>query len=84
MPTEIKLESKIVRETLEAKSYDLDRVETGKVTVGEDLRKLLQRLAESKPLVPESGKDKPEATILKRRELKQDGDLIKSKEVVRN
>ena len=77
------LKSKIVRETLKAKSYDLDEVETGKVTVGEDLRKLLERQADDKLVVPESSKDKPEVTILKRGELKHDGDLIKSKEVVR-
>ena len=83
MPMEKILKSKIVRETLKAKSYDLDEVETGKVTVGEDLRKLLERQADDKLVVPESGKDKPEVTILKRGELKHDGDLIKSKEVVR-
>ena len=77
------LKSKIVRETLKAKSYDLDEVETGKVTVGEDLRKLFERQADDKPVVPESGKDKPENTILRRGQLKQEGDLIKSKKVVR-
>ena len=67
MPMEIKLNSKIVRETLKAKSYDLDEVETGKVTVGTDLRKLLdERLADDKPEVPESGKDKPEVAISNR------------------
>ena len=73
------LKSKIVRETLKAKSYDFDEVETRKVTLGEDLRKL----ADDKLVVPESGKDRPEVTILKRGELKHDGDLMKSKEVVR-
>ena len=77
------LKSKTVRETLKAKDYDLDEVETRKVTAGEDLRKLLERLADDKPVVPESCKDKPEVTIFKRGELKQDRDLIKSKEVVR-
>ena len=62
-----------MRETLKAKGYDLD----------ENLRKLLERLADGKPVVPESGKDRPEVTILKIRELKHDGDLMKSKEVVR-
>ena len=41
MPMEIMLKSKIVRETVKAKCYDLDEVETGKVTVGENLRDLL-------------------------------------------
>ena len=74
MPTEIMLKSKIVRETLKAKCYDLDEVESGKVTVGEDLRKLLERLADDKPVVSESGKDRPEVAILKRGEMKHDGD----------
>ena len=84
MPTEIKLNSKIVRETLKAKSYELDEVETGKVTVGTDLRKLLdERLADDKLVVPESGKDKPEVAISNRGELKNDGVLMKSEEDVR-
>ena len=57
-------------------------METGKVAVGEDLRKLLERLADDKPVVPESGKDRPEVIILKRGELKRDGDLMKIKGVV--
>ena len=52
------LKSKIVRETLKSKGYRLDEMETGKVTVGEDLRKLLERLADDKPVVSESGKDR--------------------------
>ena len=44
------LKTKIVRETLKAKGYDLDEAETGKVTGGEDLRKLLERLADDKPV----------------------------------
>ena len=59
---EIMLKSKIVRETVKAKGYDLDEVETGKVTVGEDLRKLLERLADDKSVISESGKDRPEIT----------------------
>ena len=77
---ELMLKSKIVRETLKAKGYDLDEVETGKVTVGEDLRKLLERLADDKLVVSESGRDRREVTILKKREVKQDGDLTKSRE----
>ena len=53
------------------------------VTVGEDLRKLFERLADDKPVVPEKGKDRPEVIILKKGELKHEGDLMKSKEVVR-
>ena len=74
MPMEIMHKSKIVRETLKAKGYDLDEVKTGKVTVGEELRRLLEKLADDKPVVSESGKDRPEVTILKRGEVTHGGD----------
>ena len=61
MPMEMMLRSKILRETLKAKSYDLDEVETRRVTIGEDLRRLLEKLAD-------------EVTILKRREATHDED----------
>ena len=67
---EIRLKSKIVRETLKAKGYDLDEVETGKMPIGEGLRRLLERLADDKPVVLESGKDRAEVTLLKRGEVK--------------
>ena len=51
MPMEMMLKSKIERETLKAKSYDLDEVETRRVTIGEDLRRLLEKLADDKPVV---------------------------------
>ena len=63
-----------------AEGKRLKQVETGKVTVGEDLRKLHEKLADDKPLVSESGKDRPEVTILKRGEVKHDGDLMKSRD----
>ena len=69
MSVEILLKSKMGRETLKATSYDLDEVKTGNVTVGEDLMRLLEKLADEKPVVSKSGKDKPEVTILKRGEL---------------
>ena len=43
---EIMLKSKIVRETLKAKGYDLNKVETGRAVIDEDLRRLLEKLAE--------------------------------------
>ena len=61
MPMEIK--SKIARETLKAEGYDLDEVETGMVMIGEDLRRLLEKLADDKPVVRNNNKDKPEITI---------------------
>ena len=59
------LKSKIVRETLKAKRYDLDEVETRIVTIGEDLKRLLEKLADDKPVVRNNDLDKPEVTILK-------------------
>ena len=39
-PMEMMLKSKIVRKTLKSKSFDLDEVETRRVTIEEDLRRL--------------------------------------------
>ena len=68
---EMMLKSKIVTETLKENGYNLDEVETGKVTLGEDLRRLLEKLADDKPVVRNNDKDKPEVTILKRGEAAQ-------------
>ena len=68
MPMEMMLKSKIVRETLKAKSYDLDEVQTRRVMIREDLRRLLENLADDKPVVRNNDEDKPEVTILKRGE----------------
>ena len=66
---EIMLKSKIVRETVKAKSYDLDKVETGKKTLGQALwRLLLEKLADDKTMGSNSGNDGPEVTIMKREE----------------
>ena len=65
---EMMLKSKIVQETLKAKSYDLGEVETRRVTIGEDLRSLLKKLADNEPVVRNNDKDKREVTILKRGE----------------
>ena len=62
------IKSKTVRETLKAKGYDLDEVETKRVTIGEDLRRLLEKLADNKPVARNNNKDKPEVTSLKRGE----------------
>ena len=66
MSLEIMLKSKIVRETLNAKGYDLNQVETGRAKIGEDLRNLLEKLAVDKPVVKEKGTEEPEVTILRR------------------
>ena len=60
MTMEIMLKSKIVRETLKAKGYELDEKETGKVTVVQDLRRLFEKLADDKPVVSSSGIDGPQ------------------------
>ena len=65
MTMEMMLNSKIVRETLKAKGYDLDEVETRRVSIGEDLRRLLEKLADDKPVVRNNDNDKPEVTVLK-------------------
>ena len=68
MPMETMLKSKIVRETLKTKSYNLGQVETRRMTIGEDLRRLLEKLADDKPIVRNNDKDKSEVNILKRGE----------------
>ena len=77
MPMEMMLKSKIVRETLKAKGYDSDEKETGRVTIGEDLRRLLEKLADDdkdKAVSRNNDKDKAEVTILKTGEAAQGED----------
>ena len=85
---EMMLQSKIVSKTLKAKGYDLNQLETGRVTLGEDLRRLLEKLADDKRVVRNNDKDKPEITILKRGEAAHGEDSMTGeqpdcKEVVR-
>ena len=68
MPMKIILKPKIVRETLKAKGYDLNQVETGRAVIDEDLRRLLEKLADDKPVVKEKGKGEPEVRILRSKE----------------
>ena len=56
MRMEMMLKSKILRETLKAKSYDLDEVEKRRVTIGEVLRRLLEKLEDDKPVVRNNDK----------------------------
>ena len=76
---EIMLKSKIVRETLKAKGYDLNQVETGRAEIGDDLRKLLEKLADDKPVVEEKGKNEPEVTILRRNDADGSEDSLEEK-----
>ena len=62
---EIMLKSKIERETLKAKGYDPHQLETGRAEIDEDLRRLLEKLADDKPVVKEKGKEEPEVKILR-------------------
>ena len=77
MSIEMMLKSKIVRETLNAKGYNLDEAETRRVTIGEDLRRLLEKLADDKPLVRNNDKYKSEVTIVKRGEAAHGEDSMK-------
>ena len=73
------LKSKIVRETLKAKGYDLNQVETGDAQIDEDLMRLLEKLADDKPVIKEKGKEEPEVTILRRNETGGGEDSLKEK-----
>ena len=68
MPIGIMLKSKIVRETLKAKGYDLNQVEMGEAQIDEDLMRLLEKLADDKLVIEGKGKEEPEVTILRRSE----------------
>ena len=68
IPIEIMLKSKIVRETLKAKGYDLNQVETGDTQVDEDLWRLLEKLADDKPVNVGKSREESEVTILRRSE----------------
>ena len=68
MPIGIMLMSKIVRETLKAKGYDLNQVETGEAQIDEDLMRILEKLADDKHVIEGKGKEEPEVTILRRSE----------------
>ena len=85
MPIGIILKSKIVRETLKAKGYDLNQVETGDAQIDDDLMRLLEKLADDKPVIQEKGK----VTILRRSEIVSDKNTSKvtnpdGKEVVQS
>ena len=60
IPIGIMLKSKIVRETLKAKGYDLNQVETGDAQIDEDFMRLLEKLADDKLVFKVKGKGLPE------------------------
>ena len=89
MPIGIMLKSKIVRETLKAKGYDLNQVETGEAQIDDDLKRLLEKLADDKPVIQENSKEEPEVTILRKSGIVSDGNTSKvtnpdGKEVVQS
>ena len=89
MPVGIMLNSKIVRETLKAKGYDLNQVETGEAQIDDDLKRLLKKLVDNKPVIQESCKEEPEVTILRKSGTASDGNPSKvtnldGKEVVQS
>ena len=89
MPIAEILKSKTVRETLKAKGYDLKQVETGDAQLDEDLMRLLEKLADDKPVSEIKGREEPEVTILRRTETVGNADSLRGsntdgKEVVRS
>ena len=89
MPIGIMLKSKIVRETLKAKGYDLNQVETGEAQIDDELKRLLEKLADDKPVIQENCKEEPEVTILRKSGIASDGNTSKvtnldGKEVVQS
>ena len=74
MPIGIMLKSKIVRETLKAKGHNLNQVETGEAKIDEDLMRILEKLADDKPVIEGKGKEEPEVTVLRRSETVGDED----------
>ena len=89
MPIGIMLKSKIVRERLKAKGYDLNQVETGEAQMDDDLKRLLEKLADDKPVIQENSKAEPEVTILQKSGIGSDGSISKvtntdGKEVVQS
>ena len=82
MPMGTILKSKNVRETLKAKGYDLNKVETGEAQIDEDLMRLLEKLADDKRVIERKGKEEPEVTILRRSETVGDEDTSEERNPV--
>ena len=81
MPMEVMLRSKIVRETLKAKGYDLKQVKAGSAKIGEDVRGLFESLADDRPVVQTNDEDEPEVSILRRDEAAFGEDSLKEKQL---
>ena len=81
IPIGIMLKSKIVRETLKAKGYDLNQVERGDAQIDEEMMGLLEKLADDKPMIKEKGKEEPDVTILRGNETGGGEESLKEKSV---
>ena len=66
-----------MRETLKAKGYDLKQVETGDAQIDEDLMRLLEKLADDKPVNEIKGREEPEVTTLQRNETVGNADSLR-------
>ena len=70
-----------MRETQKAKGYNLNQVETGSAKIGEDLRGLLENLADDRLVVRNNDKDDPEVSILRRNEASYGEDSLKERQL---
>ena len=66
-----------MRETLKAKGYDLNQVETGDTQIDEDLWRLLKKLAEDKLVNEGKGREEPEVMVLRRKETVGNADSLR-------
>ena len=80
MQMEVELKSKVVRETLKAKGYNLKQVEAASAKIGEDLWGLLENLLDDRSVVRTNDKDEPEISILRRDEAAYGEDSLKEKQ----
>ena len=83
------IKSKIVRETLKAKGYNLNQLETGEAQIDDDLKRLLEKLADDKPVIRANSEEEPEVTKLRKSGIVSDGSTSKvtntdGKEVVQS
>ena len=81
MPMEVMLKSKVVRETLKTKGYDLKQVEAGSAKIGEDLWGIFGNLLDDRSVVRTNDKDEPEDSILRREEKSYVEDSLKEKQL---
>ena len=69
-----------MREALKAKGFDLNQVEMRRAEIGDDLSRLLEKVADNKPVIRNKGKEEPEVTILGRNDADANEDSLKGKQ----